>query len=220
MSNKFVGGFDLPLVFVKSLLMLMTGLGRQRSGLVVFCSTVVVLTWVGIVPAQNVTKVERNTDGTRTTVLRTVTEIPAATELCSPEECDWWEQLRSAGDDLQKKGDKKSKRQFLSLLVEGMEKSYRVPLEDRSPLVLYSEKPNPLSSGVRSKNGKVELSLEYAAEGSIGEVKVLNGVRPDLDERCIGSMRGTLFLPAVKDRRFVTEWQSASCSFHSLSRGR
>ena len=59
------------------------------------------------------------------------TEIPAATEPCTAEECDWWNRLREAGNKLLQKGDQKSRRAYATLFVEGIEKSYKVPLADR-----------------------------------------------------------------------------------------
>ncbi|HMO82182.1 MAG TPA: hypothetical protein PKD24_15445 [Pyrinomonadaceae bacterium] len=171
------------------------------------------LVYVGIAPAQEPTSI-RKAVGT-SLVLKTFVEIPKATEECTPEECEWWERLRTAGNGLYRKGDTRSTRQFVLLLVEGMEKSYRVPLEDRPPLILHLPPPAPFPRGFSSRNGNVELSVEYAAEGSVGEIDLVSGLRSDLDQRCILWIRETLFLPAVKDGKFVTEWRATSCGFGS-----
>ncbi|HMO81993.1 MAG TPA: hypothetical protein PKD24_14475 [Pyrinomonadaceae bacterium] len=185
---------------------------RILSSLVIF---LLVGLLVGSALAQESRSITRTVGST--VVLKTFTEIPEATEPCTPEECEWWERLRSTGNELQRKGDKKSTRRFVLLLVEGMERSYRVPLPDRPATTLHAPRPAPMPPGVRMRNGTVKLSVEFAAEGSIGEVRLLSGIRSDMDQRCVQSVRDTIFLPAVKDRRFVTEWSEASCGFHSSS---
>ncbi len=142
-------------------------------------------------------------------------EIPEATEQCAPAECEWYKRFREAGNDLQHKATEKSKRKFVMLFVEGLEKFYRIPLKDRPPQMLFSVRPSPLNPGIRMKNGKVSLSIEYRADGSVGEVKVVESLRPDMDERCIQAARQNIFLPAVKDGAFVTEWQNGGCGFNS-----
>lgn len=179
----------------------------------VICCLVTVVTAIGNIICQE-RKIVRN-DGGSDLAISIYKEIPEATEQCAPAACEWWKQLRAAGNDLLGKGDEKSKRKFVTLFVEGLERSYRIPLKDRPPQMLSSVRPAPLHPGVRMKNGKVSLSVEFSAGGSVGEVKVVNGVRPDMDERCMRATRQIIFLPAVKDGVFVTDWQSGGCSFHS-----
>src|SRR5438128_4543641 len=90
----------------------------------------------------------------------TITLIPEASSSCTPVECEWWNRLRLAGNDLQRKGDEKSKRGFALALAEGLEKSYRVPVDDRPPLGLSRPSPAQLPPGIRHRNGKVELEME------------------------------------------------------------
>src|SRR5688572_20964919 len=61
-------------------------------------------------------------------LIKPYTEMPAATEPCTTEECDWWSRLREAGNKLLQKGDQKSRQAYAALFVEGIVKSYRVPL--------------------------------------------------------------------------------------------
>src|SRR5947208_10526778 len=82
------------------------------------------------------TKTRRTTSGSSVSVF-TYKEIPAATEPCTSEECDWWNRLREAGNKLMRKGDEKSRNVFASLFVEGITKSYSVPLADRPPQLLF-----------------------------------------------------------------------------------
>lgn len=142
-------------------------------------------------------------------------EIPAATESCTSEECDWWNRLREAGNKLLGKGDEKSKNVFASLFLEGIEKSYRVPLADRPSQVLVSSPVRIDDLTSKPRNGTVRLSVEYRADGSIGEVNVLNGLNSEINKRCIQTTRNVIFLPAVTDRKFVTQWQPAEYKFFS-----
>ena len=138
-------------------------------------------------------------------------EIPAATEPCTSQECDWWNRLREAGNKLLRKGDQKSKSVFASLFAEGIEKSYRVPLPDR-PAQVLSPAPmclQPSDLPAKQRNVTVRLSVEQRADGSVGEVKVVNGLGPEGDRRCIQASRNIIFLPAVKARQFVTQWSPA-----------
>ena len=155
----------------------------------------------------------RTTTAGSTVSVDTYKEIPAATEPCTSDECDWWNRLREAGNKLQRKGDEKSKSVFASLFIEGIEKSYRVPLEDRPPQDLFFRPVVDRPS--KPRNGTVRLSVEHRADGSVGDVKVLSGLDSEIDKRCIREARNILFLPAVRDRKFITEWQTAQYGFHS-----
>ena len=162
---------------------------------------------------------------TRTTIagssvsVSTYKEIPVATEPCTSEECDWWKRLREAGNRLLRKGDQKSKGVFASLFVEGIDKSYRVPLSDR-PAQVLSATPmclQPSDLPAKQRNGTIKLSVEQRADGSVGDIKVVNGLSPEADRRCIQATGNIIFLPAVKDRQFVTQWSPAQ---YKVSTGR
>lgn len=157
----------------------------------------------------------RTTTAGSTVSVNTYTEIPAATEPCTSSECDWWDRLRAAGNKLSRKGDQRSKSVFASVFVEGIEKSYRVPLADRPSQPLSFQPPQIADLLTRLKNGTVNLSVEYRADGSVGEVQLLSGLGPEVDKRCIRQARNVIFLPAVRDGRFVTEWQPGQYKFSS-----
>lgn len=127
-------------------------------------------------------------------------EIPEATEPGTPEEYEWWERLRKSGNDLQKKGDEKTKKRFYLLMHEGQQKAYRVPLKDRPPQTLVSGR-------IDRKNiitGTVVLSVEYRADLSVGDIQLIKGLNPELDENVILATRQSVFLPAIKNGAFVT----------------
>jgi hypothetical protein len=178
------------------------------------CCFVVLVVGVSNVVCQETKTVRKKTAGTGLTI-STYKEIPEASEQCAPAECDWWARLRQAGNYFKQKGDEKSKRKFVTLFVEGLEKSYRIPLKDRPPQVIVPALPPRVGSGVRPKNGKVMLSVEVRSDGSVGEAKIVEGLRSDMDERCIQAQRQSIFLPAVKDGVFVTDWYKAECGFWS-----
>lgn len=176
------------------------------SGLV--CCALLLMT--ALASAQD-TKTRTTTAGSTVSVF-TYKEIPEATEPCTPEECDWWNRLREAGNKLLRKGDGKSKKVFASLFVEGITKSYSVPLEDRPSQVLI-DPPVQIADLPLKPNGTVRLSVEYRADGSIGEVKTLSGMGA-VDQRCIQAAMNVIFLPPVKDHKFVTQRQKAEYKFY------
>jgi hypothetical protein len=127
-------------------------------------------------------------------------EIPEATEPGAPEEYEWWERLRKAGHDLQKKPDEKTKKRFYLLMYEGQQKAYRIPLKDRPPLTLVSGRIDQR----KIITGTLVLSVEYRADSSVGDIRVIKGLRPELDENVILATRQSVFLPAIKNGAFVT----------------
>ena len=160
------------------------------------------------------TKTRRTTVGSSAVAIVSYKEIPAATEPCTSEECDWWNRLREAANKLLGKADQKSLSAYASLFVEGIEKSYKVPLADRPSQILFSRQPVlPPKPPTQQRNETVKLSVEYRADGSVGEIKVLSGRETQFAQRCIWAAGSVVFLPAVKDRQFVTEWQTPEYKF-------
>ena len=145
----------------------------------------------------------------------TYLDIPEATEPCAPEACQWWNEIRTTGNILNKKDDKKLKARFLLLLHEGQQKSYRVPVEDRPAQVLAATGRPTYPQGVRGKvRGSAAISIEYRADGSIGEVKIVRSLGLGIDESLITAARKSLFLPAVQNGAFVTSRFTATAEFH------
>ena len=142
-------------------------------------------------------------------------EVPEATLPCSPDEAEWWQGLRKAAKAVQDtKGGKKEKEKFLRLLQEGQEKSYQPPIPDRGALVLSRLPPNYSEAARRKqKKGSIALVVELRADGFVGEVEVVQGLDRDLDENAIEAARRTVFLPRVKDRKFVGFMLPVTMSF-------
>ena len=183
---------------------------RSLRTLGLVCCALLLMT--ALASAQD-TKTRTTTAGSVVSVF-TYKEIPAATGPCTPEECDWWNRLREAGNKLLRKGDGKSRSVFASLFVEGITKSYSVPLADRPSQALFSPPLQIADLPIKPRNGTVRLSVERRADGSVGDVKLLNGLGSEVNKRCIREARNVIFLPAVRDRKFVTEWQTAPYGFH------
>jgi TonB family protein len=162
----------------------------------------------------------KTTSGKKNSTVEVTTydPIPEATETCTAEACEWWNQLRKASNDLLKKGDEKSKTRFALLLYGGQQKAYSVPLKDRPAQVLVRGRiAHPELLYTKKINGSVVLSVEYRADGVVGDVKLIKGVGSGVDENVIEAARQTLFLPAIRGGAFVTEWQNAELK---LSTGR
>jgi len=184
----------------------------RRSLLVLGLVCCALLLMTALASAQD-TKTRTTTAGSTVSVF-TYKEIPEATEPCTPEECDWWNRLREAGNKLLRKGGGKSEKVFASLFVEGITNSYSVPLEDRPSQVLV-DPPVQIADLPLKPNGTVRLSVEYRADGSIGEVKTLSGLGP-VDRRCIQAAMSVIFLPPVRDHKFVTQRQKAEYKFYAV----
>jgi len=142
-------------------------------------------------------------------------EVPEATLPCSPDEAKWWQDLRQAAKAVQDtRGGRKEKEKFLRLLQEGEEKSYQPPIPDRGALVLSRLPPNYSEAARRKqKKGSIALVVELRADGFVGEVEVVQGLDRDLDENAIEAARRTVFLPRVKDRKFVGFMLPVTMSF-------
>lgn len=135
--------------------------------------------------------------------IRKIIEIPEATEPCAREVSEWWDRLRKAGYDLQKKNDEKSKTRFYLLLYEGQQKSYRIPLKDRPTQRLVGGRPVFNLDRKHKISGSVELSVEYRADASVADIQLIKGIRAELDETAIYATRQIVFLPAVKNGAFA-----------------
>lgn len=133
--------------------------------------------------------------------------VPEASLPCSPEEQAWWKELRDAAEDVRPMGRQvdKQKKKFASVLHEAAAKSYNPPIPDTRPIFLHRTEPQ-YTEGARRRNisGTVILQVELLSEGSVGTVKVLKGLSAGLNENAIDAARQTVFLPAVKNRKFVT----------------
>jgi TonB family protein len=140
-------------------------------------------------------------------------EIPEATLPCTPDELRWWDEIRALGNKVKKSRDKNGDK-FLQLLKEGQEKSYQVPIPNRRPTFLRKSPPEYSEEARRkSLSGGIALVVEFLQDGTVGEVKVVQGLGSGLDEKAVEAARKTVFLPAVKDARFVSVRVPMTMSF-------
>jgi hypothetical protein len=58
------------------------------------------------------------------------------------------------------------------------------------------------------------LSVEYLADGSVGDVRLINGVDSFVDKYVIQARRRDVFLPAVKDGVFVPDRREVKDQFN------
>jgi TonB family protein len=143
-------------------------------------------------------------------------EIPNATPPCTPEEAKWWQDLQEAAKAVRKKrGAKKESQRFLELLQVGQEKSYQPPVPDTKPFILSKAEPTYGDQARALRiNGLVMLAVQLRPDGFVGEVEIVKGVGHGLDERAADAARRTIFLPAVKDRKFVSYTLHMEMSFN------
>jgi len=143
-------------------------------------------------------------------------EIPDATLPCAPDEETWWKAVRKAGNSLRRgKGRKKEVAQFSELLNEGVAKSYKVPIADQRPLRISSAEPQ-YTDEARSRNiiGTVLLSALVLPDGSMDQIRVLRGLGFGLDEKSIDAARASIFLPGVKDGKFIKSFVQLEMNFN------
>jgi hypothetical protein len=133
-------------------------------------------------------------------------EIPEATLPCTPEEATWWQELRKAAKAVQESRDGwKVRNKFLKLLHQGQERSYRPPIPNSRALILSKAQPRYSETGrYKGIKGTVSSVAELRPDGFVGEVEIVKGVGYGLDESVAEAAHRTVFLPAVKDRVFVS----------------
>ena len=135
--------------------------------------------------------------------------VPEASLPCTPEEQVWWTELRDAADNLRstrRPGDK-HKKKFANVLHDGQAKSYKPPIADARPVMLFKTEPSYTDAArQREINGSITLQVELRSDGSVGNIKVIQGLGSGLDESAADAARKTIFLPAVKNREFVNAY--------------
>lgn len=131
--------------------------------------------------------------------------VPEANISCSVDEATWWKSLRDAGDEVRRsRGDKSSSKKFVGLISEGATKSYLPPVQDRKAVILSKTEPGYTKEArQRGITGGIAMRVELLPDGTVGEVKLMNSLGAGLDESAVSAARKTVFLPAVKDRKFA-----------------
>lgn len=109
-----------------------------------------------------------------------------------------------------------ARQNYFRLLRQGTENSYRAPIRDTGRVVvLYTGSPNYTETARRNKTmGRVKLQAEFRADGTVGAVEVRQGLGDGLDQQAIEAIRRVVFLPATRDRMFVTISKSVEVDFN------
>jgi TonB family protein len=143
-------------------------------------------------------------------------DIPEASLPCTPDEAKWWSDLRVAAKAINPaRASKPETEKLMHLIKEGIDKSYQIPIPDRYAIVLWRAAPQ-YTEEARQKliKGSVALAVELLPDGTVGEVKVAQGLDSGLDKMAIVSARKLIFLPAIKNRKFVSVWSPMTMSFN------
>lgn len=178
-----------------------------------FALIVLGLVWATAALAQTQTDQERASEQ----ALRALhsRDLPEASLSSTTDEAKWWKDVRAASKAIRPaRAANKERDEFIRLIKQGLEKSFQVPVPDRYATVLWRSPPD-YTEKARNKriNGSVGLAVELLPDGSVGEVKIVQGLDPGLDEMAVVAARKLIFLPKVKDRKFVTSWMPMTMGF-------
>lgn len=87
-------------------------------------------------------------------------------------------------------------------------------LPDRQPQIISQAKPGYTEAARQNKIvGKVVLSVEFRADGTIGEIQVVRSLGYGLDECAVEAARHIRFRPAIKDGVPVVYWSRVEFSW-------
>jgi hypothetical protein len=131
--------------------------------------------------------------------------IPEASLPCTEEESRWWESLRQAGENVRISSMySKEWVRFVELVQEGNTKAYRIPIPDRRMVFLKKTEPQ-YTEEARNNHivGLITLKANLLPNGTVGEITFNSRLGFGLDQNCEDSARRTIFLPEVRDRKFV-----------------
>jgi TonB family protein len=107
-----------------------------------------------------------------------------------------------------------AREKYRLLLAEVQVKSYRAPIEDSTPIILYTAAPTYTEKASKKKTkGTVNLHVELRSDGTIGHINVMRALGDGLDEQAIKAAYHTIFLPLVKNGMFVTILQAMQAEF-------
>src|SRR5262249_59673111 len=111
-------------------------------------------------------------------------DIPEASLSATPEEAKWWQDLRASGTAVrQSRGDKHERERFISLIQLSTEKSYKPPIPNTQAIVLNRVPAAYSLAAVRKKiDGRIALVAELRPDGFVGEVEIVQGLEPQLDQ--------------------------------------
>src|SRR2546421_2889224 len=143
-------------------------------------------------------------------------DLPEATLPCTPEESSWWNEVRAVAKVINPaRPDKPEAEKLTRLIKKGIEQAYQIPVPDRYATVLWRAAPQYTEQARHKKiNGSVAMAVELLPDGTVGEVKIAESLDPGLDQMAIEATRKLVFLPAIKNRKFVSIWMPMTMSFN------
>jgi TonB family protein len=105
---------------------------------------------------------------------------------------------------------------YLRLVWESREKSFSVPLPDAPRFVVFHRVKAKYTDAARRDKvqGVVILSVVFSADGKVDDIKVLRGLSHGLDETAEAAARQLLFLPAIKEGKFISVRQQLEFSYN------
>jgi len=144
-------------------------------------------------------------------------DIPEASFPCTSEESNWWNEIRAAAKAINvAQPDQPDTKKLSRLIKEGADKAYQIPVPDRYATVLWRGHPPPTPAPkFKNLNGSIALAVELLPNGTVGEVKIAQGLDPNYDQVAMETARKMIFLPAIKNRKFVSLWMPMTMSFNS-----
>jgi TonB family protein len=104
---------------------------------------------------------------------------------------------------------------LVGLLRDGREKGLHPALSDRRPTILHKSIAGYTDEARRRKvKGTVVISLSMNSDGTISNETVMRGLEPGLDESALAAARKIFFLPAIKERAFVSVRSTLEFTFN------
>jgi TonB family protein len=145
-------------------------------------------------------------------------EVPEATLPATPVEAEWWERVRNESIKIQKSRDRGGDK-LVRLLKEGADNGYRVPIPDRGVTFLRRRPAAYTEQAKQMKiSGGMALVVEFLADGTVGEVKIVEGLPAGLNESATDATKKMVFLPAVRQGQFISSRLPSTMSFNMYQR--
>ena len=143
-------------------------------------------------------------------------DLPEATLTCTPEESSWWNEVRAVAKVINPaRPNKPETEKFTRLIKKAIEQAYQIPVPDRYATVFWRAAPQYTEQARRKQiKGSVAMAVELLPDGTVGEVKIAESLDPGLDQMAIDATRKLVFLPAIKNRKFVSIWMPMTMSFN------
>ena len=140
-------------------------------------------------------------------------EVPEASLPVTPVEAEWWERVRNESIKIQKGRDRGGDK-LIRLLKEGADNGYRVPIPNRG-VTFLRRRPAAYTEQAREMkiSGGMALVVEFLADGTVGEVKIVEGLPAGLNESATEATKKMVFLPAVKNGQFISARLPSTMSF-------